>query len=719
MIPLKSGITADGVKDRFIHNVDRKGGNMKAHKIILIAVLFVLFAVSGYSQNAENVEWVGSWPYGPANAVAVDVARGLTFLGSGGGVVILNSRDISNPVEIKRFKTAGPVEDLHYEGGILYIANGAAGLTAKDVSDPVNPSTIYTKAYPEQVKKVDVYSGEPYVVSSNGILYTSQWQEGGMISPAPDPSGFYDSDGHIVDADIIGSIGYVIDRIGVLRIVDLTDPASPVEAGYDYLPGEAYGITVSYPYAYVTYSVSGEQRPGLGLSIFDITAPTSPKILGSFNNPFAGIPGGLAVSGGYAYIGDQFGVLHVIDVRIPTDPAMLTTFSRSGMGSISSVFASGNAIYIADDKAGLFIIDHPDLEIQSFFNAPGWMYDIFASGELVFLADDEQGLSIADISDPVSPKLESTYKTSGTARGIFVSGTDAYVADGNAGLKIIDVSAPSLPIEIGSIDTVGDSRGVFVSGNYAYIADGDRGGLRIIDVLDPTLPNEVGYYDTPGSAGAVFVSGNHAYVADGAQGVTIIDVSNPEIPIRVGSYNTLGSVYAVHVEGNYAYVADWTNGLLILDVSVPEGPVFAASITTPTEVRDLYVSGNNVFVADWQTGVRVIDVSNPTAPVMAGYYASDSDNYGIYVQNDRLYVAEGPDGFTILRYKTAIPGDLNNSETIDLSDAIVALKVLAGIEPSGLRTNYAGSGADINGDDRVGYPELLYILQTVSGLRPQ
>ena len=53
----------------------------------------------------------------------------------------------------------------------------------------------------------------------------------------------------------------------------------------------------------------------------------------------------------------------------------------------------------------------------------------------------------------------------------------------------------------------------------------------------------------------------------------------------------------------------------------------------------------------------------------------------------------------------------------DLIDAIIALQVLTGQNPSQLRTDDVVSGVDVNGDDQVGIEELIYILQEEAELR--
>ena len=57
-------------------------------------------------------------------------------------------------------------------------------------------------------------------------------------------------------------------------------------------------------------------------------------------------------------------------------------------------------------------------------------------------------------------------------------------------------------------------------------------------------------------------------------------------------------------------------------------------------------------------------------------------------------------------------GDVNKNLRIDLADAILALQVLARLDPDGIWLR-----ADVDGDNRIGLPEAIYILQDLGDLR--
>lgn len=62
------------------------------------------------------------------------------------------------------------------------------------------------------------------------------------------------------------------------------------------------------------------------------------------------------------------------------------------------------------------------------------------------------------------------------------------------------------------------------------------------------------------------------------------------------------------------------------------------------------------------------------------------------------------------------PGDLDGIDGLTLTDAVIALQVLAGMTPPSLAPDYALRGADVDLDFRVGMPEVLYILGKLANL---
>ncbi len=66
-----------------------------------------------------------------------------------------------------------------------------------------------------------------------------------------------------------------------------------------------------------------------------------------------------------------------------------------------------------------------------------------------------------------------------------------------------------------------------------------------------------------------------------------------------------------------------------------------------------------------------------------------------------------------------IPGDIDGDRDVDLADLIIALGSLSGMQTAGqFRSDGAMAALDVDGDDRTGSAEAVYIMETLSGSRP-
>ena len=97
-----------------------------------------------------------------------------------------------------------------------------------------------------------------------------------------------------------------------------------------------------------------------------------------------------------------------------------------------------------------------------------------------------------------------------------------------------------------------------------------------------------------------------------------------------------------------------------------------------------------------------------------GNFTVSIEAQGYTPKSQGITVVAGPNQLNFVLSDDSIKiSDINNDQTVDLTDAVLALQILAGIEPAA--TVY--KEADVNGDNRIGLEEVIYILQKVSGLR--
>ena len=223
---------------------------------------------------------------------------------------------------------------------------------------------------------------------------------------------------------------YVYAGVGPrLVILDALEPANlhPVGATSQF-DDFVKGVTVSGTLAYVAAGSAG-------LRVVNVSDPAHPVEIGAWDSP--GYAEGVAVDGQTAYLADGPYGLATVDVTNPAQPVALGSAYSTKFAF--GVAVSGHYVYIAAGSAGLMVANvtdptHP-VEI-GMINTLGYAYGVAAAGAYAYIADGWNGLQIVNVADPGHPALSGLLSTPGWAFGVALAGTRAYVADAAGGLRI-------------------------------------------------------------------------------------------------------------------------------------------------------------------------------------------------------------------------------------------------------------------------------------------
>ena len=108
----------------------------------------------------------------------------------------------------------------------------------------------------------------------------------------------------------------------------------------------ANDVTVSGRYAYVAAG-------GSGLQIIDISNPSSPTLIGTYNTPNFAYD--VTVSGNYAFVADGTSGLQIIDISNPSSPTLTGSYNTAGSG-LSSPNPPSTALALGVSVSGNYCI---------------------------------------------------------------------------------------------------------------------------------------------------------------------------------------------------------------------------------------------------------------------------------------------------------------------------------------------------------------------------
>lgn len=211
---------------------------------------------------------------------------------------------------------------VYVAGNYAYLTDG--DLHIIDVSDPTMPTEVSTYVTPTHFRDVYVAEGpsagsEPAPSLPRGQAY-AYVADGGMWS---DTCGCY------VD--------------GGLRVIDVSDPATPVEVGV--WPGVAGNVYLAGNYAYVAAG---------GLRVIDVSNPAAPVEVGAISaNGHLHVAEDPSIGRTYAYVTGEG--LQVVDVTDPTAPRAVGTYANDNMPSVAftDAYSANGYAYLT---AGFFLI---------------------------------------------------------------------------------------------------------------------------------------------------------------------------------------------------------------------------------------------------------------------------------------------------------------------------------------------------------------------------
>lgn len=283
---------------------------------------------------------IGSFPV-PDQILQVDIVGSYAyFANDDDGMRIFDVSNPQNPVEISRFDTPQNVFNQAIRDTFAYLCE-QRGLRIVNVTNPSSPFEVGFCSLPDDANSVFLLGGLAYVACDGQGLRIID-----ISNPAnPVEIGFYDT-GDATDLFVVDTLAYIADGSYGLRILSVANPNSIYQIGI-IDPGRAYAVEVIGNYAYVTtYS---NRR----LVVIDISNPAAPVQVGSCPTPNYAMD--LSISGVFAYVANRSYGMRVIDISSPDTLFEVGNYDTPGRAQ--GIKTVGNLTYVADYSCGFVILE--------------------------------------------------------------------------------------------------------------------------------------------------------------------------------------------------------------------------------------------------------------------------------------------------------------------------------------------------------------------------
>jgi hypothetical protein len=378
--------------------------------------------------NAAAPQIVASWP--EAEVQDVELAFGRLYIYAGAAYDVYSLANPLAPV----FAQALPVIDrpVDFDG-----AQAAAyGFPARfwDLADPLAPVNLATIPY---VVHAGSISGTRALVGISDDFSEVELGDGS----AAGATGSFAMDQAPTGLAVLGNYALAIKEMG-LDVLDASVCGAPVNVASLLIPGLNDGYVVAGDWLYILVRMGS----GSALQVVDLRNPASPLDAG-FVPVSSSRLAGLTTAAGYLYTARGSNLIP-INVTDPANPVVLPGLSGLGFGPAAAAFGS---VLVAADIGEVRTFSLADPAAPALVGVlPTELYgrSLILAGNTAYLLHDD-GIALFDVTNPASIAPLGSLVVPGSLDGFTLAGNYLYV-EGN-GIHVVDVTDKAAPAFVGSL----------------------------------------------------------------------------------------------------------------------------------------------------------------------------------------------------------------------------------------------------------------------------
>ena len=354
-------------------------------------------------------------------------------------------------------------------------------------------------------------------------------------------------------------------------------------------------------------------------------------------------------------------------------------------GDMTSLLDAVNTHFLVRDV----LVDLPGRDgIRDFLSKDGGVYRIYESESLDTSVLDQSGSSSLELAEQTGTEVNYTLSTPVTAGFMYAQLPDPQ--NGGKTLKeVVRSDGKRIKPENAWLSKTRVGNGPWE--HFINLFDVNATDSYTLILEDPAAG--------PKSPILQFIPDRTR--AEGEQLSFIVEASDPDRTIPALSTALLPAGASFNDKGNGNGIFDWTPapgqaGKYEITFKASDG-ILEDSQRTVFTINSISDTDGDGLPDDWE---------------MEYFGTLDRDGTGDFNENGVSDLDEYLNGTNPLE-GAIIPGDIDNSKTVDLRDAVLAFQLLSRIKLS----SAVYEESDISGDRRIGIEEAVYILQVLSASR--
>ncbi|MCM2271904.1 MAG: T9SS type A sorting domain-containing protein [candidate division Zixibacteria bacterium] len=448
--------------------------------------------------------------FGPTDSLLYIANRSAVTPAGGSALTVMNIADLTQPKIITNIPMYGWVQEVSVVGNLAVVSNGKRGAQIFDLTDP---------AYPVQI---GTYEGK-WLGADEGPYFAFGVACIDTLCILTDIGPQNDDIELVAGASLLRSSPEAADQetpATQIHVISLADPTAPQKIGAYDLAAAVTGVVLGGRYAYGLHSLGPLYSSGL--SIVDLLDPAHPVQVGYYAT--LGEPQQGVVRDSLLYLAGGSAGLEIVNVANPTAPVYLSN-CPTGSGA-TDMKLRGKYAYVAGSSSGFYVIDvsDPASPVQvGWVNTPDLAIQLVLYDTLAFVADRNSGLLMINIADPSHPVLTDWRGTSHIYNSVAITG-DFLWGGLISQMALYDLRTnPSDPTFHSWGPLAVGKRGIVSYGDCVFVSEAEA-EISVMTVDNQDSARVIDSCSTPGIANRMDLDSLRAVAAD-RWGLSLYDVA--------------------------------------------------------------------------------------------------------------------------------------------------------------------------------------------------